>query len=359
MSKKYPLSKTKNFQTSLLFWTKEYLAFKALELFQKSKQNKVDDIIVSKDAILNAQTIAEIKNACNTLIQKELRSLSKHLGGAVSFFEYISKATDSFSAIDTECMHNYTRSLTVAASTKKNHADVALELLTYIENCNTDGFKFNIEYEAARAPKAKAKAYDAMDAEEFIRFSKEITKCKAKTEFERCRNILMCRILLYSGITPKELVHLKLGESLVVESKSMYLKLDNRSVLLYLPRNKLIKYFNQYQELKEESTHDYFFYGSSNPNEMLDTKKVNEIVKTMLRAAKIERREMNATLLRVSLAVYLYNYRKDGKQFSLASIQQIMGHKNRSDTENMIGFHAKECVNISDVFLEEEFSYKI
>lgn len=350
MTKKYELNQANRFSESLLFWAKEYLAHKALELFQKSKQSKVDDIIASKDAILNAQNITGLKSACNALIQQDLRSLSKPLGGVMSFYEYASKNTDSFSAISTDLIYSYSNSLHIAESTKRNHIDSVIELLTYIENSNTDGFKFNIEYNAARTKKAKAKVYDSMNAEEFVRFSKEITQWGAKTEFERCRNILICRILLYSGITPKELVHLKLGESLIVDNKRMYLKLENRSVLLYLPRNKLIKYFNQYQELRAESTHNYFFYGLSNPNEMLDTKKVNEIVKLMLKAAKIERKEMNATLLRVSLAVYLYNYRKDGKQFPLSAIQQIMGHKNRVDTENMIGFHSKECVKISDVF---------
>lgn len=88
---------------------------------------------------------------------------------------------------------------------------------------------------------------------------------------------------------------------------------------------------------------------------MLHTVQVNEIVKTMLEHAKIKRREMNATLLRVSLAVYLYSHRKDGKHFHLASIQAIMGQKNRADTEKMIGFHAKEYVVINDVFLNEDF----
>lgn len=356
MSKKYELNQSNRFSESLLFWAKEYLAHKALELFQKSKQNKVDDIIAAKDEILHAKNLLEVKYACNTLIQKDLRSLSKPLGGVVSFYEYVLKNTDSFSSINTDFIYLYSNSLHIAESTKRNHIDSVIELLTYIEKSNSDGFHFNIEYDAVRTKKPKAKVYDSMDAEEFIRFSKEITQWGAKTEFERCRNILICRILLYSGITPKELVHLKLGESFIVDKKSMYLKLENRSVLLYLPRNKLIKYFNQYQELRAESMHNYFFYGLSNPNEMLDTKKVNEIVKLMLKAAKIERKEMNATLLRVSLAVYLYNYRKDGKQFPLSAIQQIMGHKNRIDTENMIGFHAKECVNMSDVFLGEDFS---
>lgn len=351
-----PLKSFKIYQDNLLFWAKEYLAHKALELFQKSKQSKIDDIIASKDSILNAQNVAELKSACNALIQRDLRSLSKPLGGVASFFEYASKNTDSFLSINTDLIYSYSDSLHVVESTKRNYVDSVIELLTYIDNTNTDGFKFNIEYETARKKKPKPKVYDSMDAEEFVRFSEDLTQFKAKTDFERCRNILICRILLYSGITPKELVHLKLGESLIVDAKSMYLKLENRSVLLYLPRNKLIRYFNQYQELRKKSTHDYFFYGLSDPNEMLDTKKVNEIVKTMLKVAKIERKEMNATLLRVSLAVYLYNYRKDGKQFPLSSIQQIMGHKNRIDTENMIGFHAKECVNISDVFLDEDFS---
>ena len=355
MQKKHPLNKTKDFNAFLFFWTKEYLAFKALELFRKSKQNKVDDIIASKDAILNAQTIPELKTACNALIQKGLRSLSKYLGGAVGFFEYTSQTTNDFMAINTDFIHSYAQSLTSAETTKRNHVDVTLELLTYIENSNTEKFKFNIEYELARAKRPKAKVHDAMDAEEFVRFSKTLPQFKGKTEFERCRNILMCRILLYSGITPKELVSLQIGKSFIVDDDSIYLKLENRTVPIYLPRKKLIKYFNEYQSLREKSKFDYLFYAPSNPDEMLDTKQVNEIVKTMLKIAKIERREMNATLLRVSLAVYLYNHRKDGKQFHLSAIQQIMGHKNRADTENMIGFHAKEYVEFSDVFLDEGF----
>ena len=162
--------------------------------------------------------------------------------------------------------------------------------------------------------------------------------------------------MLYSGITPKELVSLKLGKSLIVDKKSIYIsKSIGRTVDIELPRNKLIKYINRYLELKEENKNGYFFYALTNKDEMLHTVMVNELVKTMLEYAKIKRREMNATLLRVSLAVYLYNHRKDGKHFHLSAIQAIMGHKNRADTEKMIGFHAKQYVSINDAFLEENF----
>lgn len=347
----------KTFQENLLHWTKVYLAHKSLELFKKSKENRVDDIIKSRDEILNSKTFEGVQKACKELIKSDLKSLAMPLGAVAKFYSFAIENNSDFKAFNSDFIYAFSERMTVAESTRKTYLDCVLELLTYIENTNTDGFKFGIEYEGARLKKSKPKVYDAMDDEEFARFSKMLPQYeKYKNEFEKCRTVLICRIMLYSGITPKELVSLKLGKSLIVDKKSIYIsKSIGRTVDIELPRNKLIKYINRYLELKEENKNGYFFYALTNKDEMLHTVMVNELVKTMLEYAKIKRREMNATLLRVSLAVYLYNHRKDGKHFHLSAIQAIMGHKNRADTEKMIGFHAKQYVSINDAFLEENF----
>lgn len=353
--KKSPLQPFKTYQENLLYWVKAYLAHKSLELFNKSKENKVDDIIKSRDEILTAKAFNDVQKPSSELIKSGLRSLAMPLGAMTKFHAFALNYASSLTDFNSDMIYDLSASMDLAESTKKTYLDCALELLTYIENNNTDGFKFHIEYEGVRLKKPSAKVYDAMDSEEFIRFSKELPNYKFKNEFEKCRTVLICRIMLYSGITPKELVSLKLGENLIVDKKSIYLTKLGRSVDIHLPRNKIIKYLNRYLELKEDNKNGYLFYAITNKDEMLNTIQVNDIVKTMLEHAKIKRREMNATLLRVSLAVYLYNHRTGGKHFPLTAIQAIMGQKNRADTERMIGFHAKQYVMINDVFLEENF----
>ncbi len=355
--RKVPLKPFKTYQENLLHWVKAYLAHKVLELFKNSKENTIDDIIVYRDLLLNANDFAKVQSICKELRQHGLQSISMLLNSVSKFYPFALKNASDLTEFDDDLIYNFADSLKLADSSKKGYVDCALQVLAFIENTNTDGFKFNIEYEGARLKKSKPKVYDAMDDEEFARFSKMLPQYdKYKNEFEKCRTVLICRIMLYSGITPKELVSLKLGKSLIKDKKSIYIsKSIGRTIDIELPRNKLIKYLNRYLELKEENEKGYLFYAPTNKDEMLSTTQVNELVKTMLKYAKIERKEMNATLLRVSLAVYLYNHRKDGKHFHLSAIQAIMGHKNRADTEKMIGFHAKKYAVISDVFLDDDF----
>lgn len=355
MKKSTPLKPYERYENDLLYWVKAYIGHKVLELFKSSKENKVDDIIVYINQITNAKNFDELQVTCKELIKDGLKSLSKPLASMGKFYPYALNHTTDFDLIHDDFMFHFSTSLNLAASTKKTYLDSVLEFLTFIENTNTENFKFCIEYQEVRIKKPKPKVHDAMDEEEFLRFSKLLPTLIVDNEFEKCRMVLICRIMLYSGITPKELTGLKLGKSLIVDKKGIYLNLENRDIKIYLPRNKLIKYFHKYLELKKENKDGFFFYSLHDINKTLTTSQVNELVKAMLIKAKIERRELNATLLRVSLAVFLYNYRKDGKQFHLTSIQKILGQNNRAETENMIGFHAKEYAQINDVFLDENF----
>jgi hypothetical protein len=211
----------KTFQENLLHWTKVYLAHKSLELFKKSKENRVDDIIKSRDEILNSKTFESVQKACKELIKSDLKSLAMPLGAVAKFYSFAIENNSDFKAFNSDFIYAFSERMTVAESTRKTYLDCVLELLTYIENTNTDGFKFGIEYEGARLKKSKPKVYDAMDDEEFARFSKMLPQYeKYKNEFEKCRTVLICRIMLYSGITPKELVSLKLGKSLIVDKNT-------------------------------------------------------------------------------------------------------------------------------------------
>jgi integrase len=227
--------------------------------------------------------------------------------------------------------------------------DCIIELLGFIEKSNMDNFKFNIDYEKVRLVKPKPKIHDSMDSAEFNRFSKVLPRYLYDSDFEKCRNILICRILLYSGITPSELLSLDVGKNFIIGDKTFIIVLDNRKVDIELPRNKIVRHFNKYMELKENRKDTKIFYDVS-------VKQINEIVKSLLEFASIKRRDMNATLLRVSFAVYLYNSRENNLQYNITTIQHLLGHSNRADTENMIGFHDKKYASISDVFDKEDFS---
>jgi len=220
-----------------------------------------------------------------------------------------------------------------------------------VEN-NTDGFKFNISYATIRLkkPNTKEYEYEVLTYEEMCRFSNALETIKYKNEFEKCRTVLICRIMLYSGITSKELAGLQLGKNLIVSGDDIYLELENREVKIFLPSEKIIEPLNQYCTLKENNTSGLLFSSINNANKSLSNSQVNALVKSMLFKAKIEKPILNATLLRVSFAVFLYNCRVNNMQYHISAIQKILGHTRREQTEKMIGFFSKDYTEIQSLF---------
>lgn len=344
----------KNPKEDLLFWIKEYLSYKALEFFENSTNNSVDDIIASIELIKNSKDIDEAKHNTNLLIRNGLGSMSRINNAVYKLYIYSIGKIDTIKSIDTNYLQDFKKWLTIGEATKKSYIDVVLELFTYIQNSNSEKYRFDIEQSIVRVHKKNVpkKTIDVMDDAEFEYFAKSLTKFKYKNEYEKARNILICRIFLFSGITTEELLSLQFEKSFIIESEKVLIRLENRKRDIDLPRRLIISYFNRYKELAIKNM-DYDI--GNNPLINLSKRQIQNIVKEMLEFAEIKREPLTPQLIRYSFLVYLYNKRCTDNEISFKTIHEISGITNKKELEKILNIFDKESVSISKIFTKEKF----
>lgn len=224
----------------------------------------------------------------------------------------------------------------------------------FIQRNNKENYKFDIDESIVKI-KQKAvpkKIIDVMDDLEFERFSKMLPRYKYKTEYEKARNILICRIFLFSGITINELVNLKLNESLFVDGDNFIVRLPDRKRDIDLPRKLLITYFNKYKELSlSEKDYDLDFSSLIS----LSKKQILHIVKILLEFADIKREQLTPLLLRYSFFTYLFNKRCESNEITFKTIHEISGIINKKELERILFTFDKESVSISKAFNVDKF----
>lgn len=351
---KLDLEQNNTAEKDLLFWIKEYLSYKALKFFQNSKSNKIDDIVVSVDLIKAASDIDALKKSVNLMVRDGLGSMSRVANATHQLHAYSIGKLDSIKSIDTNFLQDFKEWLKIGVATKKGYVDAILELRSFIERSNSNKFVFDIDESIVRVHKSsvQAKTIDVMDDEEFEGFSKGILKFKYKNEYEKSRNILICRIFLFSGITTAELLTLSVGTSFLVGNGKMLIRLENRKRDIDLPRRLLIPYYNKYKKLAlKEKKYDVL----SSPLVNITKQYVNSIVKELLEFVGINRTPLTPQLLRYSFFTYVYNKRSKDYEITFSTIHDISGITNKKELERILNIFDKESVSIAKIFDKEKF----
>jgi site-specific recombinase XerD len=343
-----------NINDDLLYWIKEYLSYKALEFFENSSTNTVNDIIASIDCIKEARSIDELKKSANLLVRDRLKSMSRVTSASYQLYIYSVGKIKNIEDINTNFLQDFKEWLTIGEATKKGYVDSVLELISYIERTNKSSFVFDVDSNTVRVSKSSIsqKMIDPMDEVEFERFGREITKFEYKNEYEKARNIFICRLLLFSGITVSELLSLKLGKSFIVADGKMLIRLDNRKKDIDLPRNLLISHFNKYKEL---SLKDKNYDITTKPLVNITQQYINIIIKELLEFTNIKREPLSAQLLRYSFFVYIYNKRSHDNEITFNTVFEISGLSNKKELERILNTFDKKSASISKVFEKEKF----
>ena len=351
---KLELQPHKNIKNDLFQWVKEYLAIRALEYYEKSTSNTIDDITGSIEKIKNSTNIDDTKANANDLVKNGLGSMSRVISSIGKLYTYLPSKINDIKKVDTNLLQDYKEWLTVSSSTKKSYTDSVLEFFTFIQRNNTENYMFDIDESIVRIKQKSVpkKLIDVMNNSEFERFSKMLLKYKYKTEYEKARNILICRIFLFSGITINELMGLKLNESLFVDEQSFIIRLSNRKRDIDLPRKLMIAYFNKYKELS--LTEKDYDLGYSNLIS-LTKKTIFQIVRTLLEFAEVKREQLTPQLLRYSFFTYLFKKRCEDNEITFSTIHEISGILNKKELERILFTFNKDNVSISKVFDVNKF----
>lgn len=336
----------------LLKYSKSYLVEKSLESFRKSEKNNVDDITKYITKIEKSKDIDELKSNVSELKALGLSSLNRINIAIYQFCLYSNNKLTDIHDLDTNFILDFKQWLTIAESTKDGYIGAVLELAKHIET--TEKISLSINSQIIRSPKKnEGVLYDTMGNEEFERFARDITKYNYQNELSKNQYVLMMRLILFSGITVKELLELELNKNLFIDDKDMYIRLKNRRADIDLPRTQLIQYFNKYKELSlKEKNYDV----TSNPLFTIGQDQISKMIKTLLKFCNINRKPDTATMLRYSFFVYLWNNRDAKNGITFETIHEISGITNRKELEKILNTFDNKLVSLPSLFMSEKFT---
>lgn len=364
----YPLKNHNSTEEDLLFWIKHFLVFKLSEL---DKSNIKDDFDVSYyfQQIKQSKNIEDVKKI-STQIKKQVGSFYNLTVGLESFYIFIKKMElDSITDITNSIFYEdfLGKELDgVSQSKKVSFKSAVKQLFDYIElynNYYADGkpYIFNITKDidgnSVSLPRLKQhrKIPIFLNQEELIKLNSGIMTCenfvKANYEFQRAKDVLIMKILIYSGITSSELVNLKLSDIQEVENNNKkYLQLSvhdsNLSDRLIPVSNKnIIRYYNSYLKVRQKQEHDYLFYDKADASKQLRTQYVLNAVKRFFECAKIDKPKITAEVLRNTFGITLHNLGSPEKYTG-----ELMGYKTPQMLKELVRYADKELIKASGVF---------
>lgn len=346
---KHFLKNTNSFQKNLFFWIKEYIAFKAMEI-ANSNNGVLTISELTLELLKDAKEIKQLKKEANKLADKGFGSLRRLMNGTYTFYNYALIMADSFEKINTSFMVSYVNSIShLSNGTKSGYINVVLELLEFISKSNIDGFIFDVSYELLRFKNEnKTLSPDILSSSEYETIINNVVHYSYKNDYEMARNILIIRVLLYSGITTKELLSLEVNKHFIFEESSISIRLDNRKVVLEMPKDKLIQYYDSYKEesLKRgiDVTIGKLF--------TLPQQYINIFIKELFLFCNIKKAKPTTKLLRYSCFVYIYNKRNEDNSITYKTVKDMSGIINKSEFDRILGLDNRKLKNTSQILSE-------
>ena len=179
-----------------------------------------------------------------------------------------------------------------------------------------------------------------LDLEEIRLANIAIEKFPFKNSFEKTRNILIFRLLCFTGMESSELLNLT-TESFFIENKVLKLKIaetaTRRERVLLLPQSIFKNHLGKY--IKERANHPInFFYTTNNAEKPMALFALQKIVKDLLVFANVKVADKTARMLRKSFAINLNNEKNPVTKLTMpeSAIQEILGVQNRTNLRKML-----------------------
>jgi len=361
-----------NIQKDLLFWIKHFLVNKLTEL-DKSKIRDDFDIGLYFKKIRECKDYECIK-AIAKGIKKDVGSFYNLTRGIDRFVTFVPKMkleqiTDITSSVFNDDFIN--RELDgLGKATKRDTKSAIKQLFDYIEENNiyhSDGkpYIFNITKDIGGKtivnPRLKQfkKVPQWLDAKELEILKSNLYKCdkfeKKNYNFNRAKEVLIMKILIYTGMSSKELVELQLSNIQEVE------KYDKKYIVFYVnqndrepkkrdipvPRKLIINDLNRYLKLRDNQEHDYLFYDIVKPVEILKTQYVLDTVRKFISFSKIYKPKITVDIMRNTYAVTL----RRTKNAQEIEIREMMGYDEKSTKIKELLSHA----NVGIVVATDKF----
>lgn len=370
--KNYPLSPHNDTMQNLLFWIKEFLVYK-LATLNKDKAKPDFDIAKHFKDLRASKSIKEINEVARR-VKPSVGAFYNTTMHLVRFYKFVEtmnlkQITDITNTVFYDDFLG--RYLDKSSQSIKTGNKSAVKMLfDFIELCNihhSDGspYLFNItkDQSGKTVTLARLKKHKPvpiwLNENELKKLNKDLmafTGYKKKTyDFDRARNVLIMKILIYTGITASELVNLKPDNIEEVEAfGKKYIEFSivgshNVDRVIPVPRGKIIRYLNAYMKVRNNLANEYLFYGALKKDEQMKTQFVLDMVKDYFEHSGIVKNKITTEILRNTHAILLGNLGAEALY-----VKERMGHKTLTATKELLKHCNKKLLEASHKFAMTE-----
>jgi len=370
-NKKYNLSQFDDVQQDFLFWIEDFIDSK---LLSSSKDNIKDENFSGAEhskKIKKCTNIEDLKTHTKKLKNLGL-DLSNYTNPMYAFYDFIIKdMLESFyqitiSYIDDNFTNDYMKEFKnekgnkLGESSIKKYRSTVVSFFKHIEENNVDGktnipykFYLSVDKRGDRVPTPFSNTYKKVPVylieSEYKQFNKEFIKHISSNDDDKKRDILIVKILLFSGISNKELLELKENDFKVISSSNsidMHIRgKGKKNRVLNLPKSQMIRFYNQYVELREDN--EYFFYSSKTKDNKLGSSHALDLTKDLMNKININKNKISIDIYKNTFAIHLKN-----KRMPDAVIAELLGYSKLSTLKELVSFDDEELVKSCDAFMD-------
>lgn len=335
---------------------KDFLIYK-LHRLDTSRVKDNFDVINLENEIQKSKDIEELHTACKLIAKKGLKQISTLFLPLKSFYEYLQSKNESLLNVDTFYLEDYINKvcidLDISFGYRSNYKVTLVAFLNYVDKDYKYEHKFNIGKFKVINTKVSTELIDWIDIKTLSKVNKEILKYpyKKNEELEKNRDILIFRLFCFSGILINEMANLT-TKSFIFKDNMMYLKVegntDSKNREIPLPKEKLIRYYNRYSELRNPNAETFF---CNKDGKKIQTRLLSDIVKNYLEFCRVDVRDKTPKMLRKTYALILNNEKdKDGFTQPEQNIKYLLGLANTTQLREILKYGTIDVVTASSVF---------
>ncbi|CAA6807128.1 MAG: Unknown protein [uncultured Sulfurovum sp.] len=367
---KKQLETHRNIKDDLFYWLKEYISSKVLT-------SKIDDGYkgeinrsIRSQAVKDAKHIKELMLITIDFRNRGQSDLRNSTLPNKYFYDYIvgSKNLKSIKDIDTTVRDKYfsLNPKNHAKSTQNLHMVAVNSFFKYIEENNTDDFRFNLGRKRGGqktvspivASGEKKSAYlNTYDLRYFLK-QLELFSFKMKNT---SKPKLMTKILIFGGLRGTELLKIRRGDISLVDnlgsvtkSKSKALKgkffriyvqgKGNKERVVYIAAKHIKEDYDNYLKDSEECINNLFFCTEGNKKYSINA-LYQQCNRLLSKLGMTEQGQKGSQILRHSYAAYLAL-----KNVDLADISTLLGHASQDVTELYIHISKEDLRDVDDIW---------
>ncbi|MDE6885479.1 MAG: tyrosine-type recombinase/integrase [Helicobacteraceae bacterium] len=328
---RYNLDFKNTFDETLLFWIERFLHSKITTLSSRNVKNKEILNSAMRELRGGIKSIEQLKVLSKKVRNDGLIGINTYANPLIKLFYYLKGfGFASMKEIDEEILKDFIAisCSQLSPASKRNHRIAIIGFFGYIDKQNEDdenkSYIFNIELKNIGDIRGKSgeKLPSFMNENELNKFINGINLFPF-SEKTICRNQLVIKLILYTGIRVSEALNLKYkdissdGDNFIIQVKG---KGNKPRIVMILKRH--IEYLLEGWNLQRNKfglKSEYIFCNLK--DKPLTQAYVSRNVEKILAYAGIRKEKNGAHMLRHSFATLLYR-----KSLDLVLVQEALGH---------------------------------